>query len=253
MNRAAKATRVAACLYVNRKPGDDMPSKIRLVIEGFAHFVLLQGHNGESVFQDESDYSQFLSLMKKLKREIPVEVRGWCLEANAARLLLVPRTADALGLFIQELKSQYTVASNALHNRKGTVWEGVYRSSVVEPGRYCRICLRYLETLATYRGLVHRNKDYRWSSLGARLAGDDSLLDPSPEYLEHGDDEPTRRKEHLAFLAIGTTDSEAKNIETQTRRGQLIGSAKFIDEVERLTGRRVEPRGRGRPRKQEEE
>lgn len=226
-----------------------MSSKMRLVVEGLAHLVLLQGHNEDPVFRDESDYSQFLSLMKKLTKEIPIEVRGWCLMSDAAHLLLVPHTAEALGTFIQDLKSQYTIAFNAQCNHKGTVWEGVYRSGVVEPGQRYLGCLRHLETLAKRSDLVHRSRDYRWSSLGARLAEDYSLLDPSPEYQELGDDEADRRERYLAFLAAGTTSAEEEFIETRTRRGQLIGSPKFVDEIERLTGRRIEPRGRGRPRK----
>ena len=230
-----------------------MSSKVRLVVESHAHFVLLQGHNEEPVFRGESDYQQFLSLMRRLKQEVPIEVQGWCLEEDAARLLLVPHTAGALCTFIQELKSQYTITFNMQRGHKGTVWEGVYRSSVVEPGQSCLACLRYLETLAKRRGLVHRSKDYHWSSLSARLNGDCSLLDPCPEHQKLGADEAARRKEYLTFLSAGTTDAKAKYIETQIRRGQLIGSARFVDRIEQLAGRRIEPRGRGRPPKRTKE
>src|SRR5699024_5945849 len=81
--------------------GNDMSSKKRLVVPNYAHFVIMQGHNGEPIFRDAPDYQQFLSLMRRLKQELPIEVHGWCLERNAVRLLLLPHTAEALGTFIQ--------------------------------------------------------------------------------------------------------------------------------------------------------
>jgi putative transposase len=92
--------------------------------------------------------------------------------------------------------------------------------------------------------------DYPWSSYRMRV--DDQLgggwLDADPCFAELGDTPARRRSRYIEFMQQAVSDSEINLIRAALQRGQLTGTGRFIDEVERILGQRVELRGQGRPR-----
>ena len=157
---------------------------------------------------------------------------------------------DRLGGFIKNVAGRHTRAFNTRHEHRGTLWQGRYCCSVVEPGQARLDCLRYIELLAVLHGHVTSARLYPWSSYKVRMGktGGDQL-DSDPDYLALADTEAQRRADYRELMALGCDDRQRAFIDTTVRRSQLIGGPGFAFEVQRLTGKLIINRGPGRPRK----
>jgi len=228
-----------------------MSGKGRLAISGYSHYILQQGHNDEPIFRNNRDHHHYLATLHALKQRYRIQVQAWCLLDNEVHLLLYPEEApDWIGNFIKNLAGRHTRAFNVRHGHRGTLWQGRYCCSVVEPGQPRLECLRYMELLAVLRGHAASARLYPWSSYKARMgkAGSDRL-DPDADYLALADAEAQRRAYYREFMALGCDERQRAFIDTTVRRSQLIGGPGFAFEVQRLTGKLIINRGPGRPRK----
>jgi putative transposase len=101
-------------------------------------------------------------------------------------------------------------------------------------------------------GIVADPADYRWSSYGVKIGNrKEELLNYDPCYLGLGDNEKKRAESYAAWVKETIPAEELELIRKSLQRGQLTGSPRFVDEIEKKIERRVEFRGPGRPRKVE--
>lgn len=225
-----------------------MSTPDRLAVPHHSHYVLLRSHNDDPAFRDPEDYQCYLSLLARNKADFNMDLQAWCLLPQEAHILLCPRgNKEDLGAFMKHVGALYARLFNDRHGHRGTLWRGRYLSSVVEPGHWRQLCLRYIETLPVHRDVVKSLRRYEWTSWHARRTGD-PRLDLDEDFLSLGDTLEERLHPYRKYMRMGTDPTDEQTILTQVHRGQLIGTPAFVDEVERLTGRRVEPRGPGRPR-----
>lgn len=97
--------------------------------------------------------------------------------------------------------------------------------------------------------MVANAGEYAWSSYQERILGKgQELLDYEGEYLSLGRSDDERKQRYVGFLEAGISSSEQKFIQDSVNRNQLTGNNRFVDEIESRIGLRVERRGRGRPR-----
>ena len=137
-----------------------------------------------------------------------------------------------------------------MEGRSGRLWEGRYKSSPVDTESYLLECSRYIELNPLRAGIVGRPEQYVWSSFGAKTGlREDRRLDLDPCYLAMGETEQQRQSRYAAFVSRGVRPSELMLIREALQRGQLTGSERFVDEIDRKLGVRVERRGQGRPAK----
>lgn len=76
-----------------------------------------------------------------------------------------------LSMFMKELKQRMTIAYNFTHERSGTLWEGRFKSVIVEGGEALRMVAAYIDLNPVRAGIVDDPKDYRWCSYAAATAG----------------------------------------------------------------------------------
>jgi putative transposase len=108
---------------------------------------------------------------------------------------------------MRELGQRYVQYFNRTHQRTGTLWEGRFRSCLVESREYVLNCHRYLEMNPVRAGLVASPMDYRWSSHAANIGlSDNKLLRAHCEYEALGE-EPARRHAMYATLFSGAEDA----------------------------------------------
>jgi len=74
-----------------------------------------------------------------------------------------------LSCFMQGLKRRFTQWFNRTHNRTGTLWEGRFKSVLVEDGYAARVMSIYIDLNPIRAGMVSRPEDYRWSSYGEAM------------------------------------------------------------------------------------
>ena len=225
-----------------------VPRIARVVLPAHPHHVVQRGHNQKACFADSADYQRYLATLAEFKKKLGVRVYAWCLMTNHVHLLLEPSTATGLGLLMKRLSGRQTRYHNRLEQRSGTLWEGRYKSSLVQHEGYLLACCRYIELNPVRARLVAAPEDYRWSSCRARLGHEkSSILDLDPCYQELAADESERRERYAEFLQSAIPEGEWAVIRAAVQRGQLTGNEAFRHQVAATLHRRIENRRPGRP------
>ena len=221
----------------------------RICIAGFPHHVVQRGHDRNVVFAENADYEYYLNNLIEWKSRYDVGVYAYCLMSNHVHLVLAPNSkGEAVSHLMRRLSARQCRRVNRREQRTGTLWSGRFKSSVIDTERYLIACLRYVELNPVRARIVSRPECYRWSSYAQRLGlNDDNWLDPDPVTAGLGSTVAARRLAYSRFVAEGIDPDEHHFLQVAVRRNQLTGDSRFVDEIERRTGRRIESRGRGRP------
>jgi putative transposase len=138
-------------------------------------------------FIHENDHLVYLDMLRECAYDVGCALHAYVLMTNHAHLLLSPEGEDSVSTMMQRLGQRYVQYFNRRHGRTGTLWEGRFRSSLVQDERYFLICHRYIELNPVRAQMVDRPADYRWSSYRANAFGHDNpLITPHPLYSSLG-------------------------------------------------------------------
>ncbi len=227
-----------------------MPRQGRVVLPNWPHHVIQRGHNKQTVFHAEEEYAAYLRNLGEWKRILGCQIYAYCLMTNHVHLIINPGPkAGNLARLMKRVAGRQTRAVNARQGRTGTLWEGRYKSSPIETEAYLLACGRYVELNPVRARMVSRPEQYRWSSYRARAGLSEwGWLDPDPCYLGLGRSAPERAKRYREWARAAIPEGEWERIRKAIQRGQLTGGERFIALAAKQVGRRVEFRGRGRPR-----
>ncbi len=227
-----------------------MPRMGRVVLPNYPHHIIQRGHNRQVVFAEAGDFQRYLYDLRELKSAFGVKVYAYCLMTNHVHLLLAPdESTTGLGQLMKALAARMTRYRNKLEGRSGTLWEGRYKSSLVQSDCYLLACSRYIELNPVRARMVSQPEDYAWSSYLLRFSGQscDNWLDTDPCFEALGHTLEDRRLKYRTFVNQGVPSEELTLIREALQRGQLTGNTRFVDEVEAVMGLRIERRGQGRP------
>jgi putative transposase len=135
-----------------------MPRRHRVFIEGTSHHVIQRGNNRIDIFRSPSDYKVFLSFVRKASLRYRIDVHAYVLMTNHVHLMVTPATATALPRAMQAVGRRYVPYFNERYKRTGSLFEGRYRSLVIDEESYWVTCMRYVELNPVRAGLVDRPK-----------------------------------------------------------------------------------------------
>lgn len=170
---------------------------------------------------------------------------------NHFHLLLSSDLSNGPSLLMKFLGQRYVQHVNRAYKRSGSLWEGRFRSSLVQSQHYVLGCYRYIEMNPVRANMVKHPGEYRWSSYVANATGKKTeWLTPHGEYLALGAEEAKRLE---AYRGLFATDLDlgpelVREIRTSTHGGYAVGDTRFRDEIERTLKRCATPRTIGRPR-----
>jgi putative transposase len=211
----------------------------RLVVADHPHLLVQRALAVRPAFVDSTDRQRYLDTLREALAAEGVQLHAYALLADEVRLLLTPRSTDALGRLMQAIGRRYVSAYNRRHGRAGTLWEGRFRCAVVEPGPSCLDAMLWVAGSSqdpdATSGLHH---------IGARR---DGIVTDPPEYWSLGN---TPFERELAFrqrLSAGLPPARAAQILRCAHGGWAIGSPTFADAMAAACGRPTRPRPRGRP------
>ncbi|MFL0799078.1 MAG: transposase [Agarilytica sp.] len=229
-----------------------MPRSGRVVVPNMPHHIVQRGHNRGVVFVEDSDYQYYLDNLIEFKREFGLKLFSYCLMTNHIHLIVQPLDdLSSVGKLMKRLAGRQTRLVNKSERRTGSLWDGRYKTSVIDTDEYLLQCCRYVELNPVKAGMTDNPEDYKWSSYRA-LVGLDVFggLDRSEQYTSLGATDEQRRRRYVGFVNAKSEASKQHGfIQNAVARNQLTGGGRFIDEVERRVGVRVENRGQGRPPK----
>ncbi len=210
--------------------------------------IIQRGNNRQVCFVSEEDYGVYAGWLNEYSKRYKVDVHAWVMMTNHVHLLCTPRQVGSLSLMMQSLGRRYVRYFNSEYQRSGTLWEGRYKSCLVQEDRYLLELYRYIELNPVRAKIVTGPAEYRWSSYHINALGKASdLCKPHPEYLALGP-EPRKRRENYRILFARYFDGKLlEEIRANTNKGLAFGNDRFKKEIETLTGRRVQAKKRGRP------
>ncbi len=219
-----------------------MPRLPRLRVADIPLHVIQRGHNRRECFFEASDRTVYLALLRELSARFACAVHAYVLMTNHVHLLISASDSEAISLLMKHLGQRYVQYVNRKYERKGTLWEGRFRSHPVECERYLLACYRYIELNPVRARLVHCPADYLWSSYRANAGLKRSaLVVPHEEYLAIG---PTQYR--LTFPA--EVDRRVLDEIRSAATGSLVlGRPEFRARIAATTGARIERRTPGRP------
>ena len=153
----------------------------RLIINNASYHIVVRGNQKQITFIEEDDFAKYLDLLRHYKREYGFKLYGYCLMPNHVHLVLEVKNGIDLSKIMQGLNQTYTIWFNEKYKKVGHLWQGRYKSMVIQKNKYMLDCLEYVELNPIRANISKSPFDYPWSSWKARLGYmKDGLLD-APE------------------------------------------------------------------------
>lgn len=222
----------------------------RLALAGLPHHVIQRGHNLQPVFLDDADRQAYLDALRESAANLRVALHGYVLLDAQVQLLLTPVQASDLSMLMQAIGRRYVAGFNRRHGRSGTLWDGRFRASVLEPGAALIDVLRWLEQAPWRAGLVVEAGRWSWSSAAHHLGLRRELAISEPASFWQLGNTPFEREAAWRRLLDEPLSAEQQRLHAdRLERGLPIGSGAFLAEIAARADRPVAPRPRGRPRK----
>jgi putative transposase len=217
-----------------------MPRQLRLRLAGVPLHIIQRGNNRARCFHSEGDYRLYLGLLLELSPKFRCSVHAYVLMTNHVHLLLTPTEELGASMLMKNVGQRFAQFANRSNGRTGSLWEGRFRSSLVDTDGYLLRCHRYIECNPVRAGMVVDPADYPWSSYRANALGQaDPVLSPHPIYLALGADEWERRTRYVRLFEGEMSDRELARIRDATNGGFPLGSEDFVKRLEQDFGHRV--------------
>lgn len=220
----------------------------RLELPGVPIHVIQRGNNRAACFFGDIDRRFYLKCLRQASARRHCAIHAYVLMSNHVHLLVTPNERGSVAAMLQDLGRRYVRVINAIHGRTGTLWEGRYKSCLVDSENYLLTCHRYIEMNPVRAGLEKRASAYAWSShIYYAFGKPDALITPHPVFMRLGNDVPERRAAFRSLFDEQLDESTLERIRYAANTCSALGSESFLKETEALVGRVVRPPKRGRP------
>ncbi len=220
----------------------------RLTLPGYPHHVIQRGNNRQAIFAKTADYQRLLDLLDDNARQFDVAIHAYVLMSNHFHLLVTPQSSDGLPQMMQAVGRRYVRYFNDSQQRSGTLWEGRYRSTLIQTDRYLLACMAYIDLNPVRAGLVAQAADYSWSSHGHYIGRRaDKLVTPHPLVWELGNTPFAREAAYAELVQAGVNPVHQTALTQATLSGWALGEPDFVADLQKRTQRRVAKGQAGRP------
>lgn len=226
-----------------------MPRKPRFSLPGMSVHAFQRGHNKQPVFFDDEDYLVYLRYLKAAADKFFCDIHAYVLMTNHVHFLLTPQLTNGISLLFQDVGRHYVPYINKRYGRRGSLWEGRYKSCLIGDEAYFLLCMRYIECNPVRAGMVEHPAMYRWSSYAANALGvDNALIKSHALYACLGSAIKVRCDNYRALFAMPLNPAELDMVRSSLLSGTPIGNDKFKEHIESALGRKVGLAKVGRPR-----
>jgi putative transposase len=225
-----------------------MARQPRLAVAGELHHVLLRGHNGQAVFADDADCAGFVELLREPAARQGVAIHAYALLANEVHLLTTPSQAESLARLMQSIGRRYVALFNRRHARRGTLWDGRFRTSLLDSQTLLLPAMFHIEALPVRSGLAAAAQDWPWSSAAHHTGRRrDPLVTDHALYWRLGNTPFEREQAHTRALHESQQSAEDMRFSEAVAKALALGPAGFVHRIGEALGRPLAARPRGRP------
>jgi REP-associated tyrosine transposase len=225
----------------------------RAIDDGLVYHAFNQGNNRGDVFADDADHVAFLQAIADANKRYPFRLFGYCLMTNHFHLLLRPERGQSISRILQSLTVTHTWRYRKRHGTSGHVWQGRFKSPVIQNDAHLLVVLRFIEANPLRAGMAADLADYRWSSFPHHGLGHaDPLVSGFPEWDELGRTEAQRRRRWRSKVRGVQDEGELAAVRTSLRSGRPFGTDDWTGRMAKRLKIDLNPRPRGRPPKKKD-
>ena len=200
------------------------PPRVR--IADLTQHVINRGNNRCDIFRAEQDYLFFLLALRYASARHQLDVHSYALMTNHFHIVGTPRAATGLSDAMHVVGTKYVGYFNRRYTRTGRLFEGPFKSSVIDTETYWFTCMRYVELNPVRAGLVSDPADYRWSSYRSNALGvDDRLIAPHSLYASLGESAACRQQGWRELCREAIPQEELFEIREAIRCRGVLGNA----------------------------
>jgi putative transposase len=226
-----------------------MARQARTIIPGQAMHVMVRGNNREILFFNDADRRIYLDWLREASKQFGSAVHAFALMPNHVHLLMTPQNADSLAKTMQSLGRRYAQYFNQQHHRSGTIWEGRYRSSLIDPDYFLR-CQRYIELNPVRTGFESSPQDSTWTSFASHIGGNaEPWLVDHQHFWKLGNTPFERQMTWATFVKEGAPHWEDRQITEALVRSKPWVSDIYAKKLFKDNPEQTLIRYRGRPKK----
>ena len=210
--------------------------------------IIQRGNNRLPCFFGDVDRRFYLKCLAEAAGRRGCAVHAYVLMSNHVHLLVTPKEQGAASAMMQDIGRRYVRVINTLYGRSGTLWEGRYKSSLIDSDNYLLTCHRYIELNPVRAGITDKPDDYAWSSHRHYA---NAIADPA--ITEHevfaalGASATDRQEAFRSLFHLPMDQQTLKQIRDAANSGSALGSEDFLRRTENLLGRTVRTPAKGRP------
>jgi putative transposase len=207
-----------------------MPRQARLRIPGLPLHVIQRGNDKLPCFREDRDHRVYLRLLDELSGRCGCEIHAYVLMTNHVHMLMTPTRTDGPSLLMKHVGQRFAQYINRKYDRTGSLFEGRFRSCIVDTDGYLLRCQRYIELNPVRAGMVERPCEYAWSSYRANAQGEISdFLVPHPLYLALAPSVDERLARYRGLFDAAIRDEELRQIRDAVNSGAVLGRDEFVD------------------------
>ncbi len=221
----------------------------RLSVGGQLHLMIQRVQQGQGVFAEAADRRVYLDCLAAAAASLGVAIHAYGMAATEVRLLATPPDAQALGRMVQAVGRRFVAGFNRRHGRRGPLWEGRFRATIVEPVTYFLPCLRFVEAGADGRPREPGDaQGTPWSS-AEHHAGlrSDAFVTEHALFWSLGNTPFEREAAYRSAMQAPVPPAELEGIAIASLHGWVLGSQAFERLLAVQSGRRLRPLPAGRP------
>jgi putative transposase len=230
-----------------------MGRPLRPIADGLVYHALNRGNNRQAVLTCADDFLSFLRALGQTQQRYPFRLYGYCLMINHFHLLLEPAAGQSLSRILQSLTVAHTWHYHRDHGTLGHVWQGRFKSPVIQDDDHLLTVLRCVEANPRRAGMVQDLAAYPWSSYAYHAMGrPDPLLSELPGWERLGASAAARQARWREWVHTPLTERELEAVRRAVVTGRPFGASGWVEAKARQLGLPLERRPRGRPRKRQQ-
>ncbi len=211
-----------------------MTRPLRIEFPGAIYHVISRGNASQIIYDDDKDRQVFLEILSRTTQRYHWLCHAYCLMDNHYHLLIETPEGN-LSAGMRQINGVYTRRFNTRHKKSGHLFQGRFKSILVERDSYLLEVNRYISLNPVRAGMVTDPAKYRWSSFAAMTGKGDAppFLNRNWTLSQFGFIEENAISKYQEFVYNGLSQGNTIDLTDQS----VLGSAKFKTDLQALLSR----------------
>jgi len=208
-----------------------MARKPRIHIPGAFYHVMLRGNAGDDIFLSDKERHHFYLLLQDGVIRFNHRIHAFCLMDNHVHLV-IQIGETSLSTIMQNLSFRYTRWFNSQHKRAGHLFQGRFKSILVEEDSYLLELVRYIHLNPVRAGICGHLKDHQWNSNAAYLGHEIISWIHTDEVLARFSMQPQKARMLFAkFMNEGVNETHRDDFHGGEIDTRILGDEHFAERV----------------------